>query len=89
LVSLVQRKVSDSSLIVSHWEKGEGHDMMETVGRLEELGIVLSQARVPSSVANVGLARAEESAEQLDAGNCQWDQLAAGNWEKAGGSHTL
>jgi hypothetical protein len=43
LVSLVQRKVPDSPLIVDNWKKLEG--------------IVLS--RVSSSVANVGLARAE------------------------------
>jgi hypothetical protein len=70
LVSLVQRKEPDSS-------------MLGTEGKLE--GIVLS--RVSSSVANVGLPRAEESARQLAAGN--WDQLAAGNWEKAGGHCTL
>jgi hypothetical protein len=49
LVSLVQRKVPDSSLLVGNWGKPEG--------------IVLS--RVSSSVANVGLARAEEIARQL------------------------
>jgi hypothetical protein len=50
--------------------------------RLE--GIVLS--RVSSSVANVGLARVEEIARQLVAGN--WDQLAGRNWGKSGGHRT-
>jgi hypothetical protein len=57
--------------------------MLGTEGKLE--GIVLS--RVSSSVANVGLARAEESARQLAAGN--WDLLAAANGGKAGGHCTL
>jgi hypothetical protein len=56
LVSLVQRKVPDSSLLVTGISSLAG-----TGGNLE--GIVLP--RVSSSVANVGLARAEESARQL------------------------
>jgi hypothetical protein len=55
------------------------HCLLVTGGKPE--GIVLSQ--VSSSVANVGLARAEKSARQLVAGN--WDQLAARNWGKSGG----
>jgi hypothetical protein len=56
LVSLVWRKVPDSSLLLTGISSLAG-----TGGNLK--GIVLS--RVSSSVANVGLARAEESARQL------------------------
>jgi hypothetical protein len=79
LVSLVQRKVPDSSLLVTGsarcWKLGESRRA--------------SYSLESSSVANVGLARAEESARQPADGT--WDQLAAhaGNWEKAGGHRTL
>jgi hypothetical protein len=86
LVSLVQRKVLDGSLLVGNWGKAGGHCTLSGViicckrwsrscrgkcstahcllvtGGTPE-GIVLS--RVSSSVANVGLARTEESARQL------------------------
>jgi hypothetical protein len=57
LVSLVQRKVPDSSMLVT------GISSLLVTGGMRLEGIVLS--RVSSSVANVGLARAEESARQL------------------------
>jgi hypothetical protein len=75
----VQRKVPDSSLLVTGsarcWKLGESRRA--------------SYSLESSSVANVGLARAEESARQPADGT--WDQLAAhaGNWEKAGGHRTL
>jgi hypothetical protein len=74
----VEEHALDSSLLVTGISS-----LLGTGGNLE--GIVLS--RVSSSVANVGLARAEESARQLVAGN--WDQLAARNWGKSGGHRTL
>jgi hypothetical protein len=71
-VACVEEHALDSSLLVTGISS-----LLGTGGNLE--GIVLS--RVSSSVANVGLARAEESARQLAAGN--WDQLAARYHAKA------